>query len=96
MRMVILLVVLLGCATPYQAKGFRGGYQDEAVGDGTYIITVNVNGYTSTSTAFKYFQRRAHEVCVAHGFTSYAVLQTNGVGGDVLTGRIRCTNEPPG
>lgn len=89
----IPLILLAACATPYQAKGVRGGYQDEPLGDGTYLVTVNVNGYTSSATAFKYFERRAHEVCVQHGFQTFRVIEDNGVGGKIITGRIKCAND---
>jgi hypothetical protein len=64
MRAVILLGVLLtGCATPYQPKGFKGGYSDFVVRDGVYGITVNGNGYTGRDTLMQYWHRRARELC---------------------------------
>lgn len=57
--------------------GFRGGYQDEPLGDGTYLVTVKVNAYTDASTAYRYFHRRAAEICREHGFKSYVVLDSD-------------------
>lgn len=81
----------IGCTTPYQAKGMRGGYTDRDLGDGTYLITVNVNGYTSRAKAFEYFTRRAHDLCVQHGHNSFVTLENNGLDTKIVTGRIRCT-----
>lgn len=53
----------LACATPYQQRGFSGGYEDTMLSPGVYLIEVNVNGYTSGATAFAYAHRRASELC---------------------------------
>jgi hypothetical protein len=50
-------------ATPYQAKGFRGGYQDQDLGGGRHLIAVEVNSYTSSATALQYAYQRAGELC---------------------------------
>lgn len=55
------------CATPYQASGFRGGYEDRDLGGGRWMISVEVNSYTSRSTAAEYTYRRAGELC-PYGF----------------------------
>lgn len=57
------LLLSLGCATPYQPKGFTGGYADFIVRDGMYCITVNGNGYTGRDTLMEYWHRRARELC---------------------------------
>lgn len=68
MRAMMMLVLLAGCATPYQRMGWSGGYEDRVMAPGVYLVTVNVNGYTSASTAFEYLQRRSYELCPT-GFT---------------------------
>jgi hypothetical protein len=54
---------LVACATPYQSRGFRGGYDEKQLGPDRYMITVKVNSYTSRSTAVEYSYRRAAELC---------------------------------
>src|SRR5690606_15068237 len=46
MRLVIAAALaLVGCSTPYQQMGFRGGYRDRPMGGGRYLVEVRVNGY---------------------------------------------------
>ena len=47
-------LILMGCATPYQPKGFRGGYEEVEVKPGVYFLTFEGNGHTSLSTAATY------------------------------------------
>lgn len=63
--MVVWCVVIaaLGCSTPYQRSGFRGGYSDSRLGPGRYAVEVNVNSFTSSGTALRYLHRRATELC---------------------------------
>jgi hypothetical protein len=65
---VLVGVTLLGCATPYQRRGVLGGYEDESIGPGQWLVTVQVNGYTSRGTATRYAYRRARELCGRGGF----------------------------
>lgn len=66
MRDLVLGVVIgcVACATPYQTKGFRGGYSEVRAGD-RWIVSVEVNSFTSRSTAIVYAYRRAAELCPA-------------------------------
>jgi hypothetical protein len=67
-------MTLIGsCATPYQARGISGGYEDVQLGPGLYYVEVQVNGYTSRVTAIKYLHRRAWELCWHAGYERYAV-----------------------
>jgi hypothetical protein len=60
-----MLILVAGCRypTPYQPMGYRGGYSDEQLGNGDYLVKVKVNGFTSSGTAFEYLHRRAGELC---------------------------------
>lgn len=62
----IALVLLAACGTPYQSMGwFRGGYEDKTLAPRQFLVRVEVNGYTSASTALEYAHRRARELCPA-------------------------------
>lgn len=70
---LLLLVFLTGCATPYQPAGIRGGYDDYRAGaGGAIMVTFQGNGYTSESAVLKMWHRRAAEVC--GGSDRYIVL----------------------
>ena len=72
------LVLSLGCATPYQEKGFTGGYSEQYLGDDVYLITIRVNAYTDQATAYEYFHRRAKEITEQNGYKRYEVLDSSG------------------
>lgn len=85
------LFLSLGSSTPYQKQGFMGGYSDQQIGRNTHLISVEVNGYTSQSTAMRHAYRRAAELCPG-GFTpidgqgdanvvGYQTKCSNGFGG---------------
>jgi len=59
----LLLLGLAACATPYQPMGFAGGYVDEQVGPGEYMIRFAGNGFTSMGLSYQYVMRRAGELC---------------------------------
>lgn len=74
---IIIALILIGCATPYQQKGIRGGYSDQPMGEGQFFVTVEGNGYTSKSTTIMYLNRRAMELCTQSGYRSYQLQQPN-------------------
>ncbi len=74
----LLILCSAACATPYQARGFAGGFSDNSLGGNRYAITFHGNGYTSGSTVRQYVLRRAHDLCQEHQFDSFRVLD----GGD--------------
>ncbi|MFT3698054.1 MAG: hypothetical protein QM831_33240 [Kofleriaceae bacterium] len=67
--MRVWLVWVAACATPYQAMGFRGGYEEHRLPDGAFAVHVRVNGYTDAGTALEYAYRRSTELCPG-GFTA--------------------------
>jgi hypothetical protein len=44
---VVLATSIAGCATPYQAKSFSGGYTDTRISKDTVLVSFKGNGYTS-------------------------------------------------
>lgn len=78
-KLIVIAVglILVACATPYQVKGFRGGYADSPMGQGRFFVTVEGNGYTSKSTTIMHLNRRAMELCSQSGYRSYQLAQPN-------------------
>ncbi len=74
-KICLFLIVLLSCSTPYQRMGFAGGYEDQYLGNEIYMITVSVNSYTSKSTAYNYFHKRANEITKENGYVRYEVIE---------------------
>ncbi len=72
-----LAIFLLGCATPYQPKGFLGGYEEVQVKPSVYFLEYSGNGYTSLTTVVRYWHWRANELCAAKGLDT-EVLDAKG------------------
>jgi hypothetical protein len=85
---VLAALLLCACATPYQPKGFAGGYSEERLAPGHYFLSVQVNGYTSPALAEAYWHRRAAEVCAAEGAADHAADIT--ATGRAVRGEVRC------
>lgn len=60
-------LVVTGCGTPYQPKGFTGGYEEMEMKPGVYFLSFEGNGYTSSTTVAMYWHRRAKELCAQSG-----------------------------
>lgn len=72
---LVLSVLLSGCATPYQRKGLTGGYSDTRIQDGIYLVGFQGNAFINEDTVLKYANRRAEEVCKANGYSSYDIIE---------------------
>jgi hypothetical protein len=75
-RQWIMCLLLAGCATPYQAAGFRGGYTDYPAGRGVYFVGFSGNGYTGKAAVTEMWHRRAAELC--GGQDRYEVVSRDG------------------
>ena len=69
---ILVVVAAAGCATPYQEKGYRGGYEDYRAGANAHFVRYTGNGYTGKGTILQYWHRRAAEICGGEG--RYEVL----------------------
>jgi len=67
--------LLSGCVTPYQPKGFAGGYTDFETQPGIYYVSFQGNGYTSKDTIVQYWHQRAAEIC--KGRDRYEMISQN-------------------
>lgn len=96
-------IVLSGCVTPYQAKGFSGGYSSFETQPGVYYVSFQGNGYTPRDTVIRYWHTRAAEVCggndryeiVQHGASTTQHIQGSASGivtfhKQLAEGYIRC------
>src|SRR6266498_1385348 len=78
-------IALGGCATPYQPRGFTGGYTNFETQPGVYYVSFQGNGYTPRETVIKYWHARAAQVCggndryeiVEHGASTTQHIQGN-------------------
>ncbi len=93
---------MLGCATPYQPMDFAGGYASSRVAPDRFLVEVRVNSFTSSSTAYAYFIRRANQLCRRAGYADWHLEDRTGgtdyldVNGQAMAkphieGLVRCT-----
>jgi hypothetical protein len=68
------LVTLTACATAYQQRGFSGGFAETQLGEETFQVSFNGNGYTSAERASDFALLRCAEVVRDHGFPFFIVV----------------------
>ncbi len=71
----LLPLLLVGCGTPYQKMGLRGGYSDTHIDANTFFIEFRGNAYTSRQTVEKYLLCRSAEVALAAGYDYFIFLE---------------------
>lgn len=80
MRVLILLFSMIlvgGCATPYQDMGFSGGVEAQRMTADTYRIVARGNGYTSGTTIQDYTMLKAAETTKQAGGTHFAIISAS-------------------
>ncbi len=73
----IALSIVTGCSTPYQQRGFRGGYSETRVGQDTVLVSFKGNGFTSKERVQLYLLYRCAEVTQHYGY-DYFVIASGG------------------
>ena len=71
---IITIGLLVGCATPYQRRGFLGGYSDTQVDSNTFLVEFEGNAHTSRETVEIYFLYRCAEL-TAESSEDYFILE---------------------
>lgn len=71
--LIAFLVGLSGCATPYQSKGFTGGYSEVQLDDNVFKVSFRGNGYTGKERAANFALLRSAEVSLRHGFKYFII-----------------------
>ena len=67
----LVFLALLGCATPYQERGFSGGVEATQLNDRLYSIYSSGNGFTSSKVVNDHALLKASEICIARGFSHF-------------------------
>lgn len=86
-----------GCSTPYQPRGLRGGYAEERLGSSGYLIQVSGNAYSSEELLRGHLERRARELCVDRGYTTWRFRgQPAAVSRRQVEAVVQCEGGAPG
>ncbi|KPV41450.1 hypothetical protein AN478_02450 [Thiohalorhabdus denitrificans] len=70
-------LILAGCATAYQEKGFTGGYSTTQLKDNMFRVHFNGNGYTSRQRAQDFTLLRSAELTLEKGFNYFAIARSD-------------------
>ena len=68
---------LSSCATPYQPRGWSGGYSDYPLQDDMFTVTFQANGYTSRERVRMFLLYRCAELTLERGYLFFAVIESN-------------------
>lgn len=71
---LLAIVSLAGCVTPYQPAGQTGGYVDRKIDDQTYHVQFTGNSYTPRDKIHKYFMYRCAELTRQAGFKYFTII----------------------
>lgn len=80
----LALILLSGCATPYQETGSTGGFTDKQISRNEFVVAFSGNGYTSGQRAADLCLLRCAEVTLENGF-HYFILTAANTGYDTST-----------
>lgn len=72
-----LVAGIAGCATPYQAMNWDGGYQQRQIADDQYVVGFRGNSFTQYQDVRDFALLRAAEIGEKLGFKYLAVLGDN-------------------
>ena len=112
LHLMVISVMAVGCATPYQPLRTGGGYSDYRISVDVFSVSFRGNIATREEEVDKYLLRRASELTLEHGFKYFVILSEKGRTRSGTVGysafkvpvvspgvaiQIRCCNEvPPG
>ena len=80
----LALIMIGGCSTPYQPRGFRGGYSEIKLTSDQYIVSFRGNGYTGSDTVRTYILYRSAEITLSAGYDYFLVIEGE-IGSSVST-----------
>ncbi len=69
-----IALTLVGCSTPYQSNGFRGGFTETQLAPDVFRVTFRGNAYTSGERAQDFALLRAAELTLRSGHTFFAIV----------------------
>ena len=75
--LLISILFLAGCATPYQQSGLLGGFNEIRLSDNSFRVTFNGNAHTPSDKASNYCLLRCAELCLEHGYKYFVLISEN-------------------
>lgn len=72
--LISLTLCLSSCVTPYQKKGFLGGYSDTQLDSDTARVSYSGNAFTSRDNVENNMLRRCAEVTIQRGYEYFMII----------------------
>lgn len=72
--LLVLVVLISGCATGYHSQGFTGGYTDIKLQDDIYKVSFKGNGYCGSERAYNMALLRCAEVALNNGYKYFIII----------------------
>jgi hypothetical protein len=106
LALILLSVGLCGCttkpyqgnssfATPYQASGLFGGYEERRLSENSFKVFFHGNRYTRGERAADFALLRSAEVADQHGFPYFVVAEEEAPAASSRGNTIICFKEKP-
>jgi hypothetical protein len=93
---LLAIILLSGCATPYQQDGLRGGYSERQIVADTYHVLFRGNGFISQQTVELYLLYRSAELTVEKGYDFFAIPGLEAKAIEKITGQCSPPKEQRG
>tara|TARA_A200000113_G_scaffold225930_2_gene248811 strand:- start:2085 stop:2654 length:570 start_codon:yes stop_codon:yes gene_type:complete len=68
-----VVLTLSACASPYQSKGFSGGFSETQLSENVFQVSFRGNGYTSSERASDFAMLRSAELTLENGYKYFAL-----------------------
>lgn len=72
--LVVLSLLVAGCATTYQPQSFSGGFSETQLDKNVFRVTFKGNGYTQGDRAEDFALLRSAELTLKSGFTHFVIV----------------------
>lgn len=90
--MIYLLLALVACATPYQPRGYSGGFSEVRLNERAFRVTFEGNGHTSRVAAQQGAMHRAADLTLQFGYFGFWVVgQDNNVSSYIHNDPVSCS-----
>jgi len=72
---LLLLIILISCSTPYQPQNALGGYSSYKIEENTFRVQFKGNQHTKAEKVFEYLERRCAEITIKNGYDYFMVVE---------------------
>jgi hypothetical protein len=73
-RLVLAALCSFACATGYGSRGMMFGYSDTQMGENTFRVSFEGNGYTPLAKVSDFALLRSAEVTLEHGYPYFLIV----------------------